>query len=314
MRSTSHRLVTVLLAAAVLVGASAGPAAAADWTAEPAPNHFGAGRQDYHYTLNPGGRLEDGVVVVNHGTEPLRLRSTGVGAWVRLDRGDVTIAPGESAEVPFSFTVPGDAKPGDHVGDIAGIPIRLRVGGALEPSLSVEDVDVRHSGGDATVTYTIRNTGNVILTARQSVSVAGPFGRWAVDAGRLAETPQLLPGTAWKGAAPLHDVTPALRLTATVTLVPLLTDASGSVAPLPATEASGHAWTVPWSLLLAICALGALAVAGASLSRRRRTSRSGREHSPRPRRRGSGSAPDGGALMASQPAAFRSGPCSFSEH
>ena len=62
-------------------------------------------------------------------------------------------------------------------------------------------------------------------------------------------------------SAPLHDVTPALRLTATVTLVPLLTDAAGSTAPLAATKASGHAWTVPWSLLLAIVVLCGLVVA-----------------------------------------------------
>ena len=51
---------------------------------------------------------------------------------------------------------------------------------------------------------------------------------------------------------PLHDVTPALQVTATVTLVPLLTDAAGSTAPLRATKASQHAWTVPWSLLLLV--------------------------------------------------------------
>jgi hypothetical protein len=187
--------------------------------------------------------------------------------------------------VPFAITLPRDAAPGDHVGGIvtaqagrrAGIRIGLRVGGALKPSLAVENVHVDYSGtpnpigtGDASVTYTIHNTGNAILTARQTVSVSGPFGRWAVGAGRIADSPPLLPGDTWKVSAPLHAVAPALRLTATVTLVPLLTDAAGSIAPLAATKASEHAWTVPWSLLSAIIVLFGLVVAGLAFRPRRR--------------------------------------------
>ena len=169
-----------------------------DWTVEPAANSFGADRQDYRYTINPGGQVEDGIVVVNHGTAPLQLalRATDrVRLGARCDRpDDVTVAPGESVEVPFALTLPDDAAPGDYVGGIVAarwaagrIPIRLRVGGALKPSLAVEDVHVRTSPvgkGDATVTYTIHNTGNAILSARQAVSVSGPFGRWAATRGQ----------------------------------------------------------------------------------------------------------------------------------
>jgi hypothetical protein len=214
---------------------------------------------------------------------------------VHPDRDDVTVRPGESVEVPFVITLPDDAAPGDYVGGIVtspaqadeaggidvnrrvGIRIGLRVGGALKPSLSVESLHVHYSDtanpigkGDATVTYTIHNTGNAILTARQTVSVSGPFGRWAVAAGRIADSPPLLPGDTWKVSAPLHAVAPALRLTATVTLVPLLTDAAGSIAPLTAAKTSGHAWTVPWSLLLAIIVLCGLVVAGLAFRPRRR--------------------------------------------
>jgi hypothetical protein len=295
----------LLLATLGLVGSVTRPAAAADvpWTVEPAANTFGSGREVFGYTLNPGGHVEDGLVVVNHGTEPLHLdlraatgvttragkldlvpTSKGVGAWVHPAQGDVTVQPGETAEVPFTLTLPGDAAPGDYVGGIvtsdagrrAGLQIRLRVGGALKPSLAVENVRVDYSHtpnplgkGDATVTYAIHNTGNAILTARQAVSVSGPFGRWAVDAGKIADTPSLLPGDTWKVSAPLHDVAPALRLKATVTLVPLLTDAAGSTAPLAAVKTSGHALVLPWSLL----ALCALVVTGVALRPRRRNRR-----------------------------------------
>jgi hypothetical protein len=295
-------VVCLLLATVGLGGLLARPAAAADWTVQAAANQFGPDRQSYGYTINPGGNVDDGIVVVNHGATRLSLalhaadgfnlrtgdaKATGVGAWVHPDRDDVTVQPGESIEVPFAITLPDDAAPGDYVGGIVtsssqdakervGIRMNLRVGGALKPSLSVERVQVHYSHtaspigkGDATVTYTIHNTGNAILTAKQQVSLSGPFGRWKVGAGAIADTPPLAPGDTRKVSAPLHDVTPALRLTATVTLVPLLTDAAGSTAPLAATKTSAHAWTIPWTLLLAIVVVCGLVVAGARRLRRR---------------------------------------------
>ena len=70
-----------------------------------------------------------------------------------------------------------------------------------------------------------------------------------------------------KVSAPLHGVTPAVRSTATVKVIPLLPDAAGSIAPLPAVQATGTAWTFPWTLLAAIALAVGLAVA---LVRRRR--------------------------------------------
>ena len=288
----------LLLATVGLGGLLAPSALAADvpWTVKPAANQFGADRESYGYTLNPGGTLEDGIVVVNGGATPLHLAvhaadgvtsrqgrlelvikgatSKGVGAWMRPGQDDVTVAAGETVEVPFAITLPKNAPPGDYVGGIvtsdatqrAGLQLRLRVGGALKPSLSVEHVHLDTS----TVTYTVHNTGNAILTARQTVKVSGPFGRWKAGAGRIPDTPPLLPGEAWKVSAPLHDVTPALRLTATVTLVPLLTDAAGSTAPLAAIKTSGHAWAIPWALLLALIVLCGLVVAGVAFRPRRR--------------------------------------------
>ncbi|MDN3357712.1 hypothetical protein [Actinomadura sp. DC4] len=305
--------VVVLLTVLGLLGAGAGPAAAADapWTVSTASNDFGSGRANYAYTLDPGGELKDGLVIANHGTAPLHLavyaadgfttkagrldlvaegaRSAKVGAWVRPARPDVTVEPGGTAEVPFTVALPGDAVAGEYMGGIVtspvrageaggrlGIRIRLRVGGDLRPALSVTDPRVRYSGtpnpfgkGDATVAYTIRNTGNAILTARQAVSVSGPFGRLRLRAGKVADSPPLLPGDTWKVSVPVHGVTRAVRLTATVTLTPLITDAAGSTAPLTGVTATAHHWTAPWALLLVLVALCATAVA--VLRRRRRT-------------------------------------------
>ncbi len=287
----------------------AGVAAADDvgWTVRTADNEFGADRDNYGYTLDPGGRLDDGLVVVNNGTTSLDLavyaadafttdtgkldlrtknvQPTGVGAWVHPGQDHLTVQPGQSLEVPFTVSVPDNAAPGDHLGGIVtaltrdnverrvGLRIQLRVGGDLKPGLSVENLDTRYSGtllgtGDATVIYAIHNTGNAILAARQTVSIAGPFGIWRVPSGRVADSPPLLPGETWQVSVPVRGVTPAVVLTATVTLTPLLTDAAGSTAPLPAADTTAHFWAIPWVVLLALVLLCGLLFVRA---RRRRT-------------------------------------------
>jgi hypothetical protein len=305
--------VALLLIVSSLGAVAATPASAAGWAVKPATTTgFGADRKDYGYTVSPGGRLQDGIQVVNPGATTVHValgaaegvttpqgrlslvrrgaKSKDVASWVHLEQNDVTVLPGTSVTVPFVITPPKDAAAGDHVGGIVtataagaeaagpGLPVRLRVSGALKPSLAAEGVRVRYTGtaspsgtGDATVTYTIRNSGNAILTARQAVSASGPLAAWERRAARVPDVPPLLPGATWKVSVPLHDVAPAFRLRATVKVVPLLTDSAGSIAPLATIEATGGGWAIPWSLLLVVVVLvvlGGLATVG--LRRRRR--------------------------------------------
>jgi hypothetical protein len=229
-------------------------------------------------------------------------KSVGIGAWVHAASGSVTIQPGKSAEVPFKVTVPANATPGDYVGGILtsltqadpaeginvdrrlGIRIKLRVGGELKPNLVIEDLHVGYAGssnpfakGDATVTYTIHNTGNATLSAEQAVSVSGPFGWLRVGAGTIAPPPELLPGESRKVTVPVHGVAPALRLAATATLTPLLTDVSGSTTSLKPIHATAHGWAAPWPLVLLVVVLVAVVVGAVLLARRNRARRKGRE-------------------------------------
>lgn len=295
-----------MLKALVLLVAltAAAPADDVPWSVSTAANSYGSDRQNYSYTVNPGGRVDDGLMVVNRGKTPLELavyaadayttdqgkvdlltpdtKSTGVGAWVHADQGSVTVAPGQSKQVPFIIDVPADAKPGDHLGGIVtslkqgtdvdrrlAIRIHLRVSGDLKPSLSVDDLKMRYTGGrNATVTYTVHNTGNAILAARPSTSVAGPFGAWRVE-GQQTDSPQLLPGETWKVSTEVHGVTPAVRLSGTVTLLPLLTDAAGSTGPLTPMSTTTHTWTTPWWLLLLVLLAAAVVVVVRRLTRKR---------------------------------------------
>ncbi|MFJ4467075.1 WxL protein peptidoglycan domain-containing protein [Streptomyces sp. NPDC089424] len=311
----------LLLSALTLVGLQAGLARAADgdvtWTVRTAANGYGDDRSSYTYTVNPGGKVEDAMVVANRSRTPLRLalyaadgyttdtgqldlvtkdkKSVAVGAWVHSARDSVVIRPGRSAEIPFTLAVPDDATPGDYVGGILtsltqsddtrginvdrrlGIRVKLRVSGELDPRLAIEDLHVDYTGtsnpfgaGDATVTYTIHNTGNVLLAARQSVSMEGPFGLLRTKAGDIPASPELLPGEKWKVKVPVRDVAPTVTLTATAHLTPLLTDAAGSITPLDPVETTAHGWAVPWVLLgLALALIAAVAVTVVLVRRRR---------------------------------------------
>ncbi|MEV4631374.1 DUF916 domain-containing protein [Micromonospora sp. NPDC049523] len=317
-----------LTAVFAVVGLAAGPALAADgdvaWTVRTASNSYGADRSSFSYAVNPGGAVDDAMVVANHGPVALDLtvyaadgfttdtgqldllakdgKSVGIGAWVKAGGGSVHVEPGKTAEVPFKVTVPDNATPGDYVGGILtsltqpdqaaginvdrrlGIRIKLRVGGELKPNLAIEDLHVDYDGtsnpfakGDATVTYTIHNSGNAVLSAQQAVSVSGPFGWLRVGAGEIKSPPELLPGESREVSVPVHGVAPALRLAATVTLTPLLTDASGSTTPLEPVEATTHGWATPWQLLLLVVVLLAVVVGAFLLARRNRVRRKQRE-------------------------------------
>lgn len=321
-----------LLTLLVVLGGTVHPAAAraADapdapdddvtWTVRTASNDRGAERTSFAYDVNPGGTVQDALVVANRGDEPLTLgvyaadgfttdtgtldlvkkdaTSKGVGAWVRAAAPTVTVQPGKSAQVPFTVAVPAAASPGDYVGGIVttltqpddaqginvdrrlGIKIALRVTGDLAPALAVQDVHVHYTGtanpaapGDATVTYTLQNTGNAVISAQTSAAVAGPFGSLRATGRSAAATPQLLPGERWPVTIRVHDVWPALRLTATATVVPVVTDASGSTAPLAAVSADAHGWAVPWAALVVVLVLVGAVLLVVRLRRRDRARR-----------------------------------------
>lgn len=319
-RSMLQRLGAVVVLGAFLLGGAsvAAPAVAAEadgsWEVDTVDGAFGTGRQNYTFAVEPGDRLEDALVVVNNGSAPvdlalyaadafttaagqldLRTRDhapSGVGAWLRMDVQAISLDPGESAEIPFTIAVPGDADAGDHMGGIITTPasssngseperriavrVHLRVGHGFGPSLSIEDLSVDYAGsplgaGLATVTYTLRNTGDTILAAEQSIAVAGPFDTFRVTADPIDNAPRLLPDETWSVAVPVHGVAPSGLLAATVAVVPLYTDPAGSTGPLATVEHTGHGWAIPWLPIMLVLCLGALvAVVLARMLRRSR--------------------------------------------
>jgi hypothetical protein len=308
------RLAAPALALLVLAGVVAAPAPAAraadgdvTWSVRTAANEFGSDRTSYHYTINPGSRVDDAIVVTNGGTEALDLavyaadgfttssgqldllagdrKSKAVGAWTTASGDHVVVQPGASTEVPFSVVIPKNASPGDYAGGIVtsrvtpdaskqvnvdqrlGIRISLRVTGDLAPALAVEDEHVDFSGGfapfaggDATLRYTLHNTGNAVISARQTERMTGPFGWFAAATPKSAQPPQLLPGEKWTVRVPFTSVAAAFVAVGSTTVTPIVTDASGSTSALEPIAASAAAPAMPWTWLIVVLVLAALVV------------------------------------------------------
>jgi WxL Interacting Protein, peptidoglycan binding domain len=220
---------------------------------------------------------------------PQNEANTDVGSWITLRSDEVTIKPKATIKVPFTMDVPPGATPGDHVGGIValnpvatgeqttaegaviqvqqavGVRIYTRISGPLNPQLVVESVSVDlDSGGipglafprEATITYTVRNEGNVRVTPNRSLIVNGLFGRtlYQPDDKPL---PEILPGNEATFSEVWADPPFMDRVSATVTV-------SGTETSAPS---SGDAviWILPWLLLVIV-----LVAVGAWLFTRRR--------------------------------------------
>lgn len=295
---------------------SAAAEAEASWDVATVDGAFGSGRPNFDYAVEPGDRLEDRVIVANNGLTPIVLslhaadafttdngeldlrtrdrQPASVGAWLRVDQDRISLQPGESAEIPFTVSIPSDAAPGDHMGGIVTAPtsvsgstgpvvrvaisVNLRVGESFQPSLAVEDLKVDYTGdplgaGRAVVTYTIRNTGDTMLAAEQSVVVAGPLATFRVSADAVEKSPRLLPKEIWRVSVPVDGVPASGLLTATVTVVPLYTDPAGSMGPLAAFDHSGQGWAVPWLPLLLVLVLVLVVLVAVAIRRYGRPAR-----------------------------------------
>ncbi|MFJ7266755.1 WxL protein peptidoglycan domain-containing protein [Streptomyces sp. NPDC099050] len=228
------------------------------------------------------------------------------GSWIKLEKDQVTVPPKGNVIVPFTVTVPRDVTPGDHTGGIVaslaagaqdgqgnkvkldqrvGSRVYVRAAGTLTPRLEVQQVAASYQGsanpfseGSATVTYTLRNTGNVRLGARQAVRVNGLFGT-SVTASGVKDLGDLLPGTSLTITAKADGVAQVLRSSAVVSVQPVA--ARDGVDPkLPSLTRSVSLWTVPWALLAMV-----LVITGGGLWvwRRRRLARAAAAASARRR-------------------------------
>ncbi len=218
---------------------------------------------------------EEGAFDVLPGDEEPR----DVGSWITMGQGNVQLDPGRQITVGLTITVPVDAPAGDHVGAVlaantaealdtqgaavgldrrTGTRVYVRVAGELRPELAVESVDTTYHpsldplGGRATVTYRLRNRGNVRLGGRYRVSISGPFGLGGKDL-PSEDLEELLPGEDVTRTVDVDDI-PAVVLTRTeVRFVPDADTVGGQ--EVPESTRSARTFTPPLSVLVVLACL-----------------------------------------------------------
>ncbi|MFF7211612.1 hypothetical protein ACFZAU_13915 [Streptomyces sp. NPDC008238] len=228
---------------------------------------------------------------------PRATKSADAGTWVKLGRSRVTVASRSRVIVPFTLTVPRTVSPGDHPAGIVaslsavrtsakgdrvqvdqrvGARMYLRVAGRLRPLLDVEDVHTEYHGtanpfgtGTATVSYTVRNSGNVRLAAEQTVRVHDAFGGIATVKGSR-DLAEILPGNALRISVTATGVLPTVRDATTVSVDAVSVRGDVAIPDLPSLTRTQGFWAVPWSLLAVLLVVVVAAVVWWVRRRRRR--------------------------------------------
>jgi hypothetical protein len=222
---------------------------------------------------------------------PVNKTPKDIGSWVSIAQHaspqSIVVPAGRGVIEPFTIAVPHQAAPGDHVGAIMaqvsfqrttntgqvitenqrlGVPIFLRVYGPLHPGLAVESISAGFSTslspfgtGSATVSYTVHNTGNVLLGGSQQVKVTGPFGESATA--RLKSLPTVLPGDSVRITAHPGALYPSGPLTAHVTIAPQNPPGQPLLATrLAAVTSTASLFATPWPLIVLILLIAAIVI------------------------------------------------------
>jgi hypothetical protein len=224
-----------------------------------------------------------------------KASATDAGSWITIKHAPQITVPAQSnkgpgrIEIPFAITVPVKVTPGDHgaalfatltttsTGKGANVELNQRVGarvlirvpGPLTPGIVIRDLSASYSqswnpihAGTAQVKYTIVNTGNVILGAKQSVSISGWFGTHVTAPAKSApEIPLLLPGKSATLSYAVNGVWPAFRQSLKVTVTPLVQPSDTATVHVSPVSASTTFWAIPL-VLIAIFVLVVLLVVG----------------------------------------------------
>jgi len=221
--------------------------------------------------------------------------ASDVGAWVQLAVDEVTIEPGVGVEVPFTLSIPPNATPGDHTGGIIssmsppgdttisverrlGSRVHVRVEGELRPALAIQGMSVSHTGstdlvprGEATVRFTVANTGNARISGSVALTVHGPFGLFKRVV-EVPDLPELLPGSRFDVEALVSEMPATGVIFANATVTPTVVDPDGVVtttAPQPV-RATAWGWALPWLALAVVAVVLAWLVRHVVRRRRRR--------------------------------------------
>lgn len=201
--------------------------------------------------------------------------SEDAGTWITLNKDQVTVPAGESTVVGFDIAVPKNATPGDHpVGITAsissdnegtvstvsrvGVRVHLRVTGEVTPLLAITDVTTTYeqnwnplAPGDLTVSWTLKNDGNVRLGADQLTQVEGPFGV-NITYADAEEIHEVLPGDTVRMQTVHEGVWPLVYSRVQLEAIPLVVGQDEFDAELTTFTTHATAWIIPVPQLILI--------------------------------------------------------------
>ena len=224
---------------------------------------------------------------------------TDLGSWISLKENKLTLPARTEVVVPFQLGVPRNPTPGDHAGAIVvsllakepnprggsividhriGMRIHLRVPGDLKPALRIENLKVDWDGGSswtgrgaATVSYDVRNTGNVRMNATGAVALDRALGLPGVRAG-VPEVDDLLPGGTAHYRTVVKNVFGTGPMKAVLTLHGVPEDPALRAKAADVIKTQGFpAW--PWLFIVTVVLLLGLLGAAGWYDRRRRRQR-----------------------------------------
>ena len=213
------------------------------------------------------------------------------GTWIEIPREDQTVEVkgGETRVIPFTITVPDNAEPGDHAaGVIASVShdalnaqgqlvrvdrriaarVYLRVDGPVRPSLHIDAIRTDYQAppwwnpfatGEVTITYQVRNAGNLRLTASGEAGAAGPFGVGRGDPVHK-DVPEMLPGTVYEDTHTIPDIYPLFWINGEVTLTPQAAPQSAQTPDLHPVTRGDSVIAIPWLPVLAAILLTAVLI------------------------------------------------------
>jgi hypothetical protein len=160
-----------------------------------------------------------------------------------------------------------------------GSRVYLRVDGTLHSSLVVSDFTAGYrntwnplGGGSVSISYTVRNNGNVRLSAHAEAKVSGLGGTLSTSHA-LADIPELLPGASYTATRSIDGIFPALKINTGLAVQGYSTSSGIS---MPSAKAGAGSWAVPWSVLLLVVLIAGLIVALVMRRRSRPTPTVGR--------------------------------------
>jgi hypothetical protein len=247
------------------------------------------------------------------GFAPRTAQRTDASRWITFNGGATTLelhlAARRTRVLPITVSVPDNATPGDHLAGVMAsyqglvigkggqhlkfeqrVALRalFRVSGDIKALLTIDNLHVTYHGtvnpfgtGGATVTYVVRNAGNVLLSGKQNVNITGLFGSTG-STNTLVRLPLMLPGARFPMRVEVRHVWPQLLMHARVTVTPL--GVAGAANPdLASASASTMFWAIPWTLLALVALL--IVAAGALVLWRRRVTARPAAHPAGPRER-----------------------------